>query len=336
MDFYFPDSQDQVDPNFDFVTDDHPRFHVRQRDDLYAHEVHDEPPYTGILVSKTMVDGYGGAGRYTAAQRHRLYRMGLREFFRLPGQLKIIGDCGGFSYVGEERPPVTVAEVIDFYDTCGVDEGISVDHVILGYKPELDTEAGTPEDWLDRQTMTLELAADFFAEHARRGCSFTPMGAAQGWSPESYAFSVQRLREIGYERIALGGMVPLRTDDILSCLEAIKPVRGRASLHLLGVTRTDHVHHFALLGVDSIDSTSPFRRAFKDDKDNFYAPDGVTYVALRVPPSEGNARLRGRIKAGQVDQRTVRAAEDEAMRALRGYDRGEVGRNEALAALRAY
>src|SRR4051812_2234444 len=108
MDFYFPDSQDQVDPFFNFQDDEHLPFHVRQRDDLYAHEVHDVPPYDGILISKTMGDGSAGAGGYPAAQRHRLYRLGLREFFRLPDGMKVIGDCGGFSYVAEHSPPVTV------------------------------------------------------------------------------------------------------------------------------------------------------------------------------------------------------------------------------------
>lgn len=71
MDFYFPDSQDQINPSFDFLSEERSPFHVRQRDDRYPHEVHKKPPYTGILVSKAIVDGLGGAGRYTAAQRHQ-------------------------------------------------------------------------------------------------------------------------------------------------------------------------------------------------------------------------------------------------------------------------
>jgi hypothetical protein len=336
MDFYFPDSQDQIDPNFDFMNDEHLPFHVRQRDDRYAHEVHHAPPYSGMLISKTMVDGYGGAGRYTAAQRHRLHRLGVREFFRLPPDMKIIGDCGGFSYVSEEMPPVTVSEVIDFYETTGVDEGISVDHVILGYRQEYDDEGGVPEDWLDRQTLTLELAADFYAEHERRGCRFSAMGAAQGWSPKSYAASVQRLQEIGYTRIALGGMVPLKIMQIIACLEEIQKVRvPYTSLHLLGISRTEHYTTFRALGVRSLDSTSPFRQAFKDDKDNYYTSNG-NYVALRIPPSEGNSRLQARIRAGQLDQRAVCNAENLALGSVRAYAAGDGTLTGALSALRAY
>ncbi len=335
MDFYFPDSQDQIDPKFDFEAEDHPAFHVRQRDDRYAHEIHDPPPYSGILISKTMVDGYSAAGRYTAAQRHRLHRLGAHEFFRLPEGLGVIGDCGGFSYVAEDVPPVTVDEVIDFYEDVGVDEGVSVDHVILDYQP--DPAVSEPEeDWLDRQALTLELAADFFAEHSCRDSRFTPIGAAQGWSPESYAASVQRLQEIGYRRVALGGLVPLKVMQILDCLEAVQKVRlPDTSLHLLGISRTEHYATFQALGVRSIDSTSPFRQAFKDDKDNYYTAD-TNYVALRIPPSEGNPSLRGRISAGQLDQSVVRKAEERALAAVRAYDQGRGTLTAALKALRQY
>ena len=117
MEFYFPDSQDQIDPCFDFVADEHSPFHVRQRDDRYAHEVHDAPPYDGILVSKTMVDGYGKGGRYTVRPappalpaRRPPSSSACRD------ELEAIGDCGAFSYVDEHEPPVTVDEVIDFYE----------------------------------------------------------------------------------------------------------------------------------------------------------------------------------------------------------------------------
>jgi hypothetical protein len=335
MEFYFPDSQDQIDPNFDFETDEHPPFHVRQRDDRYAHEIHTPAPYSGILVSKTMVDGYAGSGRYTAAQRHRLYRLGMHEFFRLPKGLKVIGDCGAFSYEARDKPPVTVNEVIDFYEHSGVEEGISVDHVILGF--QTDSAKSPPrEKWIDRQAITLELAAEFFAEHRRRGCRFTPMGAAQGWSPASYAASVQRLNEIGYRRIALGGMVSLKTLQIVECLEAIRELGlPDLSLHLLGVSRTEHYPTFRALGVHSMDSTSPFRQAFMDDKDNYYTAEG-NFVALRIPPSEGNPSLRARIRAGKLDQQVVRKAEEKALKAVRAYDRDKGTLTAALSALTEY
>ena len=60
MKFFFPDSQDQIDPGFDFGTEEHPALRVRQRDDLYAHEALDGHIIDGLLVSKAIVDGTGG------------------------------------------------------------------------------------------------------------------------------------------------------------------------------------------------------------------------------------------------------------------------------------
>ena len=110
MKFFFPDSQDLVDPSFDFRTEKRSETRVRQRDDQYPHEVFSAPPYDGMLVSKAIVEGTGAeaGSRYTLAQRHRLLREGVRSFFRLGSiAIETMGDCGAFSYVREKVPPFT-------------------------------------------------------------------------------------------------------------------------------------------------------------------------------------------------------------------------------------
>jgi hypothetical protein len=124
--------------------------------------------------------------------------------------------------------------------------------------------------------------------------------------------------------------------QIVDCLEAVGEIRARdVSLHLLGISRTEHYPTFRALGVQSLDSTSPFRQAFKDDKDNYYTANG-NFVALRIPPSDGNAKLRARIRAGHLDQGTVRAAEVAALDAVRSYSADNGSLTQALQALRAY
>jgi hypothetical protein len=219
--FFFPDSQDQIDPAYDFERESSSPDRVRQRDDRYAHEVISPAPYTGVLLSKALVDGQGS--KYTFAQRHRLYRLGVRRFFRLDEstrrRLATIGDCGAFNYVREEKPPYSVEDVVDFYDECGFDFGISVDHVILGYTA--DASDGMvplrepPQDWVDRQALTLELAGDFLQRSRAIGATFYPLGVAQGWSPTSYAHAVRALQRMGYDYIALGGMVPLKKSALV-------------------------------------------------------------------------------------------------------------------------
>lgn len=343
MRFFFPDSQDQIDPAFDFETEERSIFRVRQRDDRYAHEALRTPPFDGVLVSKTIVDGLPGvSGKYSIAQRNRLYRTGIREFFRLdeaPGpRLATMGDCGAFTYVRDDEPPYGPDEVIDFYEDCGFDFGISVDHVILGYDPAADRDRSHPhrEEWVKRQQLTLQLAKEFLARCRARSVSFEPMGVAQGWSPASYADAVVRLQKMGYRWIALGGLVPLKTNEVLAALQAVSGVRASDTrLHLLGVTRCEKVEEFAACGVISFDSTSAFRQSFKDDHDNYYALDR-TYTAMRVPQVDGNPKLKSRIRAGQVSQNLALRLEGECLRALRRYDVGEVKAKTVLRALVEY
>ena len=341
MRFFFPDSQDQVDPGFDFVTEERDPFRVRQRDDLYAHEIFTPPPFDGLLVSKAIVDGRagGGAGKYTGAQRHRLYRVGAKSFFRLSAgrtRLEIMGDCGAFSYVREEVPPYTVDEVIDFYDGCGFDYGISVDHVIFQFEPTVDRTHPDAREWVRRQEITLALAEEFLRRSRARKTTFVPIGVAQGWSPASYADAVQALQRMGYRRIALGGMVPLDTAEIVACLAAVDEVRRRdTQLHLLGISRPYDIPRFATHGVTSFDSTSPFLQAFKDDKDNYHTPDR-SYLAVRVPQVGANTKLKARILAGQVGQATALRLERAALDSLRQYDQGEIGLAKVLDAVIAY
>jgi hypothetical protein len=332
--FYFPDSQDQVSPTYDFLHDEHSPLRVRQRDDKYAHEVLTAPAYDGVLVSKAIVDGsIKGVGKYSMPQRQRLYRLGVRDFFRLPEHIETLGDCGAFTYVNEPEPPYSVHEVLDFYEQCGFDAGVSVDHVILGFRRDL---SDAPEGWKERRRTSLTLAEKFKVAAEERDSSLQLLGAAQGWDPASYADSVRQLQDIGYDRIALGGMVPLKTTDILACLLTIDRIRApETRLHLLGITRFEAMAEFESLGVASFDSTSSFRQSFMDDRDNYHTI-ARTFAAIKVPQVDGNLTLKKAILSGRVSQQHAIKAERDSLQALRAYDRGEVSIDETLDAVIAY
>jgi hypothetical protein len=341
MKFFFPDSQDLVDPSFDFESERRADLRVRQRDDLYAHEVFRSRAYHGLLVSKGIVDGYGQVGsRYSIGQKHRLLRNGVKEFLRLekvPYQLQMMGDCGAFTYVKEKTPPYTVDEVINFYADCRFDYGLSVDHVILAYQPNWDVKGvKPPAEIQERQDLTLELAKEFWSRCKSRKEGFTPIGVAQGWSPKSYARAVRELQAIGYTYIALGGMVPLKTEEILASLIEIAEIRRpKTQLHLLGVTRLDYLNVFASLGVASFDSTSPLRQAFKDATDNYYTLDR-TYSAIRIPQVEGNAKLQKQIASGAIRQELARKLEKAALAAMAAFAKGKLDIEATVASLTEY
>ena len=342
MKFFFPDSQDQIGPFFNFESEEHPAHRVRQRDDLYAHEALRRTPYDGMLVSKAIVDGVMDRGsKFTEAQRERIYRAGAHDFYRLKNRkrhLEIMGDCGAFTYVDEEEPPYSLDEVIGFYEGVGLDLGVSMDHIVFSYLSEAQKKKGqeVEVEWVRRQELTIEIAAEFYKTVRKQGCGFTPLAVAHGWSPESYQQAVKDLQQIGYRRIALGGMVPLRSRDVLDVISATADVRKNTTeFHLLGLTRTEHMSEFANGGVTSFDSTSPFRQSFMDDQDNYYALDS-TFVALRVPQPDGNPTLRRRIQAGEVDQQGAVNAERKCLKTLRAFDAGKASVGQAVAALRAY
>lgn len=334
MRFYFPDSQDQVSPTYDFIHDEHSPLRVRQRDDRYAHEVLTVPAYDGILVSKAIVDGsIKGVGKYSMPQRQRLYRLGVRGFFRLSNAVATLGDCGAFNYVNEPEPPYTVHEVLDFYEKCGFDAGVSVDHIILGYlRPGQDV----PDEWSQRRHISLKLAEKFRSAALERSSPVEAVGAAQGWDPKSYADSVRELQDMGYTRIALGGMVPLKTPDILACLAEIDAIRSPSTqLHLLGITRVESMAEFESHGVTSFDSTSSFRQSFMDDRDNYHTISR-NFAAIKVPQVDGNISLKRAILAGRVAQRDAIEAERNSLQALRSFDRDECSIDETLDAVLAY
>jgi hypothetical protein len=251
-----------------------------------------------------------------------------------------MGDCGAFTYVREEVPPYSVSDVIQFYADCGFDFGISPDHVILEFSRSwYQMLAGLdepPESVRHRQDITLALAREFLEETTRLGTRFVPIGVAQGWSPKSYAKAVSELQRMGYRYIALGGLVPLKTPDILATLEGVASNRAPGTLlHLLGVTRTDHLSSFGQYGVISFDNTSPLRQAFKDEKDNYWTLDR-TFSAIRVPQVEGNPRLQRQIAAGQVRQDEAQRLEKAALGALQRFDNGNASLGDVLTALQDY
>ena len=131
-------------------------------------------------------------------------------------------------------------------------------------------------------------------------------------------------------------MVPLKTEQILACLNAIARVRRPdTQLHLLGVTRTERVNDFGRYGVVSLDSTSPFQQSFKDDRDNYHTLER-NYVAIRVMQIDGNVRLKRRILSGELDQNEGRRLELACLSSLTAYDRGEASLDATLDALDAY
>lgn len=331
MKFIFADAMDFVDPEFDFKNDRNGAGRVVHWDDEYPHEFLEKAPYDGILVSRGVVGDINWQGKYTLAQMMRFRREGARQFLRYtedkyPGSL-LFGDCGAFNYRNEKVPPYTPADTIDFYADGGFTHGCSVDHLIFDFDDGKGrAREEVPENILERYDLTLELASEFRAE-SKRLDGFTPMGVIQGWSGPSMAWAATQLVRMGYDYLAVGGMVPLKVAQIHAALAAIRDaIPSRVRLHLLGFGKIENLAEFQQYGVASFDTTSPLLRAFKDAVKNYFArtPDGELsyYTAIRVPQARENNKLKAKARRGVLHQETALRLETEALDAIRGYVTG--------------
>lgn len=345
MKFIFSDCMDMVDPAFDFIEDRNAPNRRPYWDDAYPHELFVDPPYDGMLVSKAIVGDHRVKGKYTESQAMRFYRVGAREFLRLNDpkydSMPIFGDCGAFSYAQEEIPPYSPEEIVEFYNSCGFTHGCSVDHIIFDFFEELSGLEGGSEDARRRFDITLDNANTFLKSHRAQQSNFVPLGAVQGWSPDSMAEAARLLCAMGYDYLAVGGLVPLKAHQIHLIIQAIRDaVPQKTRIHLLGFAKADVIAEFVRYNITSFDTTSPLIRAFKDDKKNYYILNDsgeLSYsTAIRIPQATENSRLKRAAKEGKINQEEMQALESHSLKTLRAFDRGDASIDETLEAVISY
>lgn len=349
MKFLYADTQDYVDPDYDFIADRNAPGRRRYWDDVYAHELMSPAPYDGLLISMSALrqaDGVASSKvRYSTAEEQRFLRSGARKFLRLDGSryksMMIMGDCGAFSYVDHEKPAYEPEEVVEFYEDAGFTHGVSPDHIIFECDLTNPPARSQAKGVLERYHVTLDNAADFLKLAHKQDVCFEPMGAVQGWSPASMADAAHKLEQMGYRYLAIGGLVPLKVEAIHQVLEEIRAaIKPSTNIHLLGFAKADHIQHFVRHNVTSFDSTSPLIQAFKDAKKNYYLPSSTGglayYSAIRIPQAMENARLMQGIKRGIFNAEDLQRLEQRALDGLRGYDGGSRTMRYALEAVLAY
>jgi hypothetical protein len=343
--FIFADCLDVVDPAYDFATDQHGADHQPYWDERYPHELMTPVPYDGVLVSRGIVGDHLFPGKYSVAQMMRFRRDGARKFLRMDGpsfqHTPIFGDSGAFQYIKEEKPPYTPAQLLEFYADAGFTHGCALDHVIFDFEREDDgVKALGSEQARLRCDITLQNAREFLNLAKDLGPGFTPIGVAQGWSPSSIGNAAAKLEKMGYSYIALGGLVPLRAEDIHRCLDAVrKRIADQTRIHLLGFAKAESISEFVKHGIESFDSTSPLLRAFKDARSNYYmlTEEGLDYyAAVRIPHALENTRLVRAAREGKLNQEALLKLEEKALAAVRGYDRNRVELDEAVEAVADY
>lgn len=345
MKFIFSDSLDMVDPGFDFIEDRNSANRSPYWDDVFPHEIFRKPPYDGMLISKATVGDNLICGIYAQSQALRFYRVGAREFLRLNtpelNAMPIFGDCGAFSYSQFDVPPYSPEEIVEFYDSCNFTHGCSVDHVIFDFEEGTIGMEGGSAEAKKRYEITLSNAESFLAEHKSRKSQFIPLGTVQGWSTQSIAEASRKLCAMGYDYLALGGLVPLKASQIHKIIQAVRDAIPQSTkIHLLGFAKADVIEEFVRYNITSFDTTSPMIKAFKDAKRNYYTLNDsgqfTYYTALRVPHATENIRLKKAAKEGKINQEKLQLLEKESLRSLRSYDHRKTSLDEVLSAVISY
>ncbi|MDS4019674.1 MAG: tRNA-guanine transglycosylase DpdA [Candidatus Competibacter sp.] len=319
--YFIPEWDDLVDPDYDFETDTHSGGSGDWSNEVYAHQMYPEPNYDGILISKVVAEK-------SKSKKDRINRLGVHRYLRVPREFPIMGDCGAFGYIMEDKPPYTTAEILDYYTRLDFDYGVSIDHLIV---------TATEHQKRERYQLTIHNAEEFLVEHRKRGLAWTPIGAVQGWDARSYAEAARQYVAMGYPYIALGGLVRTSTVEILRVLEEVhQVVPEHVPMHLFGLARIKALNDFARLGVRSVDSASFLRRAWMGTGQNYLTADGQLYAAIRIPRAEKSFRAKRMVSEGRADFERVKRLELACFQTLLAYDRGEASLETTLDTLHEY
>lgn len=307
--FFLPDWDDRLDEGFDFRTETHSGGMSSWTNEVYAHQVFKRPPYDGLLASRVNIDGSKTKNAAIKAAG------GIHEWYRVPLEFPILGDCGAFDYIKKKFPPYKSDETLTYYLEHGFTLGVSVDHLIV-----TATEVERRERW----DITVENAREFihaFKAHGSTERPFTPIGAIQGWDEASYVRAAKAVVKMGYKYLAIGGLVRSDTFEVRKIVREVMGVVPKGvGVHVFGIGRFSAVRDLAELGVTSIDSASYLRKAWLKANQNFLTQDNGWFTSIRVPQSDGS-KARKLVESGEATREQLEKAEKRCLRLLRDHDR---------------
>lgn len=324
--YFLPDWEDRLDPNYNFETDTFSRDKsAAYAIDVYAHQIFKKPPYDGILISLAIFkDKINIISDSNGGKQIRQFKS-IKEYLRIKkgSKLKVMGDCGAFSYINEDVPPeeYKIDKVSDIYQALDFDYGVSVDHMIPDTIVKNEKKINlTEEQKEERRQLTLFNAKEFIEYHKKKNLNFTPIGAVQGYCPESYADSAAKTVEMGYSYIGIGTLVPKSDDEIVKIIRTImKAISHRKiKLHLFGILRPQKIREFKALGVTSFDSASFLRKSWLRTGRNYFTKDGNWYAAIRIPYAENPVLVKNALREG-YSIADIKQMENNALKAIRQY-----------------
>lgn len=342
MRFFIPEWDDQVDPSYDFVSESHSSIHkASRRNDVYMWEIFQEDtiPFDGILVSlMNLLNNSNKISKIKSAGN-------IHNYLRLPKRFPVLADCGAWGYIKNEDngPPFNATEVLDIYRDLGVQEAVTVDHLVL---PQIRVEGRmVPVDVDKRMRITFQNGVDGYkAWKEDYSDAFDLLVGVQGLSSSDYFDMLKKYLEHGITTFAFGGLAKKPTKVVLeiidSLLEFLKNGEDQVErIHFFGLGRMNLFPKFREvedLGVDiSFDTSSWLRQAWLGGK--YFIEEGndlKSYTAIRVP---GRSSFKGSKKLlHDADVGGLEKLENETMKSLRRYDENNLTLDETLKAVQKY
>ncbi len=340
--YFLPDWDDLLDEHFDFESGEFSGVSRQERKDKHCCVLmKPKRMCDGVLVSLAQhVTSKGPLRRISGTETNSLAPQNMRAQFGLGANQSLFGDCGAFSYVNEDEPSISVEQALALYDLHGFDFGASVDHIPVtsierdGLKIEL-----SKKERRARVKTTTDNAERFIKLAKKRNVTFLPVGVIQALVPADYAAMARLYHHFGYRHLAIGGLVPLPDaiveEVVTNVMRAVATLKPRPWVHLFGIFRPKLQAKFRELRVDSFDSATYFRKAWLRSDQNYLAPNGNWYAALRVPMTS-DGRTRKRLQQAGLDIPSLEIQETQVMKLLCRFDRDEVGVREVLDAVIEY
>lgn len=130
MKFYVPEWEDHVDAAYNFEYDENARLNKSERNLQYIWDIFDAEtlPIDGVLLSREQVgDSQAKLDRFLT---NGIY--GKDSPLAVPDWLPTISDCGAWGYKSLPFPPYDNEGMLEFYETLGVQVGVTIDHLVLG------------------------------------------------------------------------------------------------------------------------------------------------------------------------------------------------------------
>ncbi|MFC7198042.1 queuine tRNA-ribosyltransferase tRNA-guanine transglycosylase [Halospeciosus flavus] len=220
-------------------------------------------------------------------------------------------------YVGEYEPSIRTEQTENITNFTASDFHGDID-VVLRRLAEDRRAVYRENDEKFRYELTLHNAEEMYDLYQNGDYPFRLMVAIQGWDPKSYIKAANKVLDLGYDYLGIGGVAGSPIHEVRKIVKGVgKTVKSferenstRVDSHVFGFAKTDGFETIGRSGMTSFDSASMLRSAWTGG-DNYQLDSEERYDAIRIRYPSNTDSL------------------DEAIeKSLRG--------REALVALRAY